>query len=128
MICNDLSWQFFLVNVVYKNKKLHKKKVVAVQVVHPYFKLNLDHLKTTKIRRNIHMTSESKNLESGVLTCLTIINSLTCVNARANPIYSNGDNLNVLVRHFKHLIPLATSSIEFFLIRSLDIFDTFFKY
>lgn len=39
MICNDLSWQFFLVNVVHKNKKLHKKKVVAIQVVHPYFKL-----------------------------------------------------------------------------------------
>jgi len=40
------------------------------------------------------------------------LNSLACVNVRPNPIYSNKDNLNVLERHFKRLIPLATSSIE----------------
>jgi hypothetical protein len=45
-------------------------------VVHPYIKLNLDHLKTTKIRTNIHMTNESKNLESGALACLTTIKFL----------------------------------------------------
>jgi hypothetical protein len=46
----------------------HKRKVIIVQVVHPYIELNLDHLKITKIKRNTHMTNESKNLESDVFT------------------------------------------------------------
>jgi hypothetical protein len=97
-----------------RTKKLHKRRFVAIQMVHPYTKLNLDHLKTTKIRRNIHMINESKNLQSGVLTGFTTINFSACVNARPNPIYSNRDNLSVFKRHFKHLFPLATSSKEFF--------------
>lgn len=70
MICHGI---FFLSMHYTRTKKLHEKKIVAIQVVHPYIKHNLDHLKTTKIRRNIHMTNESKNLESGALTCSTTI-------------------------------------------------------
>lgn len=65
--------EIFSCQCIIQEQKLHEKKIVAIQVVHPYIKQNLDHLKTTKIRRNIHMTNESKNLESGALICSTTI-------------------------------------------------------
>jgi hypothetical protein len=54
-----------------QKKTTYKKKVATVQMVHPYTKLNPNHLKITKIKTNTHMNNKSRNLESGGFTYLT---------------------------------------------------------